>query len=192
MYNINIGGEIMSLSRINEFNKFKEEMKNWGIEKEKKKVRVSTYIWTMIISLSILIGIGVLIETQRSQAIKENLMMDSSGGVFDITQYGDFSEEFINSYVNKNTDYIIEDISSRYLEEDELINYTKSELALIRNEIFAKHGYMYETEPYITYFENKYWYEGYRTDISYDELTLEEQSNIKLIKSLEDKLSGNK
>lgn len=182
----------MSLSRINEFNKFKEEMKNWGIEKEKKKVRVSTYIWTMIISLSILIGIGVLIETQRSQAIKENLMMDSSGGVFDITQYGDFSEEFINSYVNKNTDYIIEDISSRYLEEDELINYTKSELALIRNEIFAKHGYMYETEPYITYFENKYWYEGYRTDISYDELTLEEQSNIKLIKSLEDKLSGNK
>ena len=182
----------MSLSRVNDFDIFKKEMSKWNIEKEKKKLPVSTYIWTIIITLSILIGIGVFIELQKSQSIKENLMIDSNGEVFDITQYGDFSEDFINRYVNKASDYIIEDISSRNLEEDELINYTKSELALIRNEIFAKYGYMYKKEPYATYFENKSWYYGYRADVSYDELTSQEEYNIKLIKRLEDKLSGNK
>lgn len=175
----------MSLSKINEFERFKQEMKYWDKQKPKKKVSVATYICTMLISFFTLVSIGILIEKSREEVMKSNSIYSENGEIFDITQYGDFSEEFIDKYVNKESNYIIENIDSIYLEEDDLINFTKSELALIRNEIYAKYGYKYQSEPYMTYFNNKEWYYGHREEVDYEELTLAEQSNINLIKSLE-------
>ena len=42
--------------------------------------------------------------------------------------------------------------------EDYLMTLTKEEVALIRNEIYARHGYIFQTEPFRTYFSNKSWY----------------------------------
>lgn len=42
--------------------------------------------------------------------------------------------------------------------EAELDKHTKEEVAIIRNEIYARHGYIFKTEPFISYFAAKSWY----------------------------------
>lgn len=46
----------------------------------------------------------------------------------------------------------------RIITESELNAMSQNEIALIRNEIYAKHGYIFQTEPYKSYFNAKEWY----------------------------------
>lgn len=55
-------------------------------------------------------------------------------------------------------DYIVECSNYVYLTKGDLAGYSKETLALIRNEIYARHGYMFKTEPFKSYFNSKYWY----------------------------------
>ncbi|HHW49543.1 MAG TPA: YARHG domain-containing protein [Clostridiaceae bacterium] len=45
-----------------------------------------------------------------------------------------------------------------YITEEFLDTLSKEEIALIRNEIYARHGYIFQTEPYKSYFSGKSWY----------------------------------
>lgn len=45
-----------------------------------------------------------------------------------------------------------------YITESDLIGKSKDEVAMIRNEIYARHGYIFNTEPFKSYFESKDWY----------------------------------
>ncbi len=89
---------------------------------------------------------------------------------------------------DENSEYIIYDSSIRLLTEEELSDYSKEELAYIRNEIFARRGYVFENEEYKNYFSKKSWY---REDPSFDgdieSLNLIEKDNVNLIKKLEGK-----
>ena len=46
----------------------------------------------------------------------------------------------------------------QYITDYDLYGKTKEEVALIRNEIYARHGYVFKTEPSKSYFESKDWY----------------------------------
>ena len=46
----------------------------------------------------------------------------------------------------------------KLITENDLDGFTKEEVAIIRNEIYARHGYIFKTEPFITYFNGKSWY----------------------------------
>ena len=46
----------------------------------------------------------------------------------------------------------------KLISESDLDKHTKEEVAIIRNEIYARHGYIFKTEPFITYFNGKSWY----------------------------------
>ncbi len=46
-----------------------------------------------------------------------------------------------------------------YITNDDLAGKTKEEVALIRNEIYARHGYVFNTEAYQEYFSQKEWYQ---------------------------------
>lgn len=48
--------------------------------------------------------------------------------------------------------------NKEYISEADLYGKTKDEIALIRNEIYARHGYVFNTEPFKSYFESKDWY----------------------------------
>ena len=64
-----------------------------------------------------------------------------------------------NSYYNYNSnEYIIPDSDSRYLTRSELSRYTKTDLGYIRNEIFARYGYVFSKAKYRNYFGAKSWY----------------------------------
>ncbi|MEO6655554.1 MAG: YARHG domain-containing protein [Pyrinomonadaceae bacterium] len=74
--------------------------------------------------------------------------------------------------------------SQRVLKESDVENLDKSDLTLMRNEIFARHGYCFSRKEMRQQFENEDWYvpntvdiKGYLTDI--------EKKNILLIKRYE-------
>ena len=57
-------------------------------------------------------------------------------------------------------DYIFADSDSRYLKASDLKKLSKKELRLARNELYARHGYIFEDEELSEYFNGKDWYLG--------------------------------
>lgn len=76
--------------------------------------------------------------------------------------------------------------SERAVDQDELWHeFEKEELGLIRNEIYARHGYSFKKKEYRYHFESKDWYFPISTDVR-DQLTDIEVANIATIYDLEE------
>lgn len=79
--------------------------------------------------------------------------------------------------------YILADSEVSELTETQLYGLSKSDLRLARNEIYARHGYVFKSADLQAYFDSQMWYVA---DESYDgELTDVERHNVTLIRSLE-------
>ncbi|MBQ5576864.1 MAG: YARHG domain-containing protein [Bacteroidales bacterium] len=68
-----------------------------------------------------------------------------------------------------------------------LLRYTKSMLRLMRNEIYARHGYKFASADLTAYFSKTSWYHP-GTDNSKIKLSPLEQLNVNIIKKIEDKM----
>ncbi len=79
------------------------------------------------------------------------------------------------------------DASSRLLTKSEVEQMTKSELALARNSIYARHGYRFNNAELGEFFAKQSWFKG--TDIKMDDIQMTEveMANINLIKGQENK-----
>jgi hypothetical protein len=82
----------------------------------------------------------------------------------------------------KNENYLIGDSAGRLLSKDELAIYSPAELRLIRNEIFARHGYIFKFEDLNRYFSQQSWYQPSTADVSLSSI---EAKNVHLLKALE-------
>lgn len=76
--------------------------------------------------------------------------------------------------------------SLRLLKEEELFNYTKAELRILRNEIYAFHGYTFDSKDLIEYFETQSWYKPIGKDVI-ENMNIYEKQNVDLILKLENK-----
>ena len=65
----------------------------------------------------------------------------------------------------------------RILTNEEIKRLSVEDRDILRNEIFADHGYKFKTEKWINYFENKDWYHP-RFDNVDNLLTAIEKANI--------------
>lgn len=74
--------------------------------------------------------------------------------------------------------------SQRLLKDKDVNNLLKYELELMRNEIFARHGYCFKKKDLREQFEDKDWYVPHTVDVRGD-LTEIEKQNIALIKKYE-------
>jgi len=75
--------------------------------------------------------------------------------------------------------------SKRLLSKDELIEMTKHDLKIMRNEIFARYGYQFQAGGEMdNYFKKQNWYSGQHDNVN-DFLTELEKENIKLIQQIE-------
>lgn len=74
--------------------------------------------------------------------------------------------------------------SSRYLSEGDLAYKSCFELQVMRNEIFARHGYIFKTDDMRSYFSQQSWYRPRAADVS-GELSAVEKSNAQVIKQYE-------
>ena len=81
-------------------------------------------------------------------------------------------------------EYLLPDSDTRLYSKEELSQYDKDTLALMRNEILARHGYPFKKEQYQTYFGSKSWYTA-DPNFSYDSLSSIEMKNVETIKGLE-------
>lgn len=45
-----------------------------------------------------------------------------------------------------------------YITKEQLVGLTREEIALLRNEIYARHGYEFQLQQYKDYFNKKSWY----------------------------------
>lgn len=93
-------------------------------------------------------------------------------------------------------DVILWGISSRYIDESELYDYSAGQLRLIRNEIFALHGRIFRSQDLRDYFSQKAWYvPTYDPDEfdanMFDYLNDYEAANLKVILNYEAALAGN-
>lgn len=88
-----------------------------------------------------------------------------------------------------SNDYIIADSGNRKISEEEIKNFDLSKLSLARNEIFARHGYVFSVPEIKSYFEAKKWY---KPNSNYNENDLNdiEKYNVDLIKNKENQLNG--
>ncbi len=75
--------------------------------------------------------------------------------------------------------------SNHLLHADEVKNLKKLELEIIRNTIFARHGYSFKKKRMRQFFDSVDWYLPISNDIT-NELTSIERENIALIKRFED------
>ncbi len=84
--------------------------------------------------------------------------------------------------------YIIPDSSSRYLTYSDIAGMSKSTLRLARNEIYARHGYIFESSDLSNYFNSKSWYRGTISKKNFNDetmLTSVERANVAFIKKYE-------
>ena len=78
--------------------------------------------------------------------------------------------------------------SYQLLQANKLAAYSKAQLAIMRNEIFARYGYIFSTKSgMLPYFKKQQWYQPSATDVS-SSLTEIEKKNIALLKMLEAKM----
>lgn len=80
------------------------------------------------------------------------------------------------------------DMFQRYMCRADFYGYTPDELRLIRNEVYAAHGAIFQSEDLRTYFESKPWYQGTVPTAEFPEewLSNVERANIALLKEMEE------
>ena len=72
--------------------------------------------------------------------------------------------------------------SQRYLDPSELYGMSAWEKKIMRNEIYARHGYIFQTRDMIEYFNAQPWYTPRTRNVRLSEI---ETYNVQLIKSVE-------
>lgn len=96
----------------------------------------------------------------------------------------------------QNTDeYIIPDSDSRYLTYDDIAGMDASQIRLAINEIYARHGRIFQTEDLNEYFSSKSWYTPIYTQEEFAAIEGQifneyEKANIQLLGSIRDAQNG--
>lgn len=80
--------------------------------------------------------------------------------------------------------------SDKLLTADDVNNLSGWDLKIMRNEIYARHGYIFKTEEMKSYFSYEKWYVPKYEKVD-DMLTDVEKKNIELIKRYESRMGNN-
>ena len=88
---------------------------------------------------------------------------------------------------DEHDDYILDSSDSRYVKKSEVSKMSKKKLRLARNEIFARHGYIFDSADLNKYFNDKNWYIPSIKPSEWSDSLLNkyEKKNIALIKKYE-------
>lgn len=97
------------------------------------------------------------------------------------------------SSTSDSSEYILPDSATRYLSADEIAGLSLDDIQNAINEIFARHGRVFQTAEIAAYFQTKSWYhpDASKTD---EAITAEfndyEKANEKMLEERRDELSG--
>lgn len=97
-----------------------------------------------------------LAKPVKSKSIKITILDVYNGSKYSDTCISEVS--VIASDVEAAADFILPFSSERKLTETDISKLSVEQIGIARNEIYARHGYIFKTDKYKTYFENKPWY----------------------------------
>jgi len=138
---------------------------------------------TMIVAISILLIVAVILLTN-------GVLPDSKSSAL-ATQTSSNNNPTPPPTMGSNvlsSEYIFQNSSSAKIDEIEISFLDKNKLGLARNEIFARHGYIFTDETYKNYFAGKDWYKP-QVGVDLNSLNNIEKYNVNLIAFFEDKRS---
>ena len=112
-----------------------------------------------------------LVDWWTSKEVKSSYKDEETGN----------TETYSNSLNRSGTDAIFQiNGSKKSLTEKELKNLRKLDLEIIKNAIYARHGYSFKKQTFRSFFEQTDWYIPVSNDVEKD-LTSMEKSNIKML-----------
>ena len=85
-----------------------------------------------------------------------------------------------------SSDFIFPQSSTEYLSQSQVSSLSDYQLGIARNEIYARHGYIFKLDRFRSYFESQSWYVPRYSDASSISLNEIETYNVALIKAEED------
>jgi hypothetical protein len=80
--------------------------------------------------------------------------------------------------------FIFPNSNCAYLSQNQVSRLTNFELGIARNEIYARHGYIFSLEQFRSYFNAQSWYRPITTNVTLNNI---EDYNVQLIKAEEDR-----
>ncbi len=123
---------------------------------QKNNSNVAIYVMIGTIVALICFIIVILLMPRGEKAIhNDTLEYYSYENTTDNSE--DYDESEYKITFDQNSDYIYPS-DTKYISKEQLHNLTKEEVALLRNEIYARHGYDFQSQQYKDYFKKKTWY----------------------------------
>lgn len=140
--------------------------------------------------------------TKKDFVYNPNFMLDENSDLIDWSNPKDFVEKYTDNETGKTESYTIEknrfasdavfklNASKQKLTENQLKNLRKLDLEIIKNSVFARHGYAFKKETFRNFFEQTDWYIPVSDNVDNDLTPLEKENVValnRLIKYAEDK-----
>lgn len=167
-----------------------------------KKLMVLVTVTVGGLAVVVLTAILLLGKSDKNDELQDNKLPieeqekepgDSPEGTQEDVQTDEQQEENQDENMQNavESEYILPHSNTKRLTRDDLQGLTKEELRLARNEIFARHGMIFEKEDLDTYFATKSWY---KPTVAYDdfydevEMTVIEEANLVYISQVEEEM----
>ena len=129
--------------------------------------------------------------------MKNDVTSEESSEDVDYYDDSDLSEDDYDSDLDEDSDnysdsseeneYVLPDSAKRKLKKSDLKGLSKEELRIARNEIYARHGRMFDDKKLQKYFDSQSWYDGTvpTSEFSEDVLSSVEKKNVAFIRQFE-------
>ncbi|MGG7552286.1 YARHG domain-containing protein [Chryseobacterium arthrosphaerae] len=130
--------------------------------------------------------------TKKEFVYNPNFMLDKDSNLVDWSNPKDFVEKYTDTDTGKTESYTTSknrvaseavfklNASKQKLTEKDLKNLRKLDLEIIKNSVFARHGYSFKKETYRNFFEQTDWYIPVSNNVD-NELTPMEKENVALL-----------
>lgn len=117
-------------------------------------------------------------ETQTAPSSESKATTASEGNTYNYYYYN--TSQNPGSYENSSVDGYLWPTDTAYISYSDLSHYSKKQVEAIRNEIYARHGYVFKTDEWSSYFNQRSWY---RPNPNYSDSWLSsiEKSNVDVI-----------
>lgn len=128
-------------------------------------------------------ALDLAIQSGNQEAIsliREQLEKEGQKAEVEVGTGEDYTTD---SHAEINDD-LFKKLSTQRLNDSELSGYSKSELRILRNSIFARHGYIFKSEDLKEYFSKFEWYKPQFSNVSH-KLNSVEKENIRILKKAE-------
>lgn len=150
------------------------------------KISTNTKSWGHLVKSGNTLTLNV--DTNTGQSSRSDYFEIVSGEKsirVSISQTGEVRQSDTPSPKTIKQTYSYDIACNRLLTERDVIGLSKKELRIMRNCIYARHGYSFRSQDLQNYFSKFDWYHPRYTEVPYSLLSEVEQRNIELIKRYE-------